>query len=190
MINALLDQIVESTVKKKKYIYIGESYKNNKFKISAPTSTDQLHSVSDIQDHFDYIIKKHEKVTDNPPIWIYACKVENRITFNVKAGYCFKLLMPEITKLEITEVVLDQCNIVNRDYRHDSSFLHTFIPNNNVSIFKTSNSECSYIEVWFTDQNYKPLEIEYKINITLTISWCLTYQRWLVIQLNLEMEYL
>ena len=68
MINALLDQIVESTVKKNIYIYIGESYKNNKFKISAPTSTDQLHSVSDIQDHFDYIIKKHEKVTDNPPI--------------------------------------------------------------------------------------------------------------------------
>ena len=68
MINALLDQIVESTVKKKIYIYIGESYKNNKFKRSAPTSTDQLHSVSDIQDHFDYIIKKHEKVTDNPPI--------------------------------------------------------------------------------------------------------------------------
>ena len=68
MINALLDQIVESTVKKYIYIYIGESYKNNKFKISAPTSTDQLHSVSDIQDHFDYIIKKHEKVTDNPPI--------------------------------------------------------------------------------------------------------------------------
>ena len=68
MINALLDQIVESTEKKNIYIYIGESYKNNKFKISAPTSTDQLHSVSDIQDHFDYIIKKHEKVTDNPPI--------------------------------------------------------------------------------------------------------------------------
>ena len=37
--------------------------------------------------------------------------------------------MPEITKLEITEVVLDQCNIVNRDYRHDSSVLHTFTPN-------------------------------------------------------------
>ena len=36
--------------------------------------------------------------------------------------------MPEITKLEITEVVLDQCNIVNRDYQH-SSVLHTFIPN-------------------------------------------------------------
>ena len=32
---------------------------------------------------------------------------------------------------------------------------------------KTVDSEFSYIEVWFTDQNSKLLKIEDKINITL-----------------------
>ena len=36
-------------------------------------------------------------------------------------------------------------------------------------IFKTFASEVLYIEVWFTDQNSKPLEIENKINITLVL---------------------
>ena len=35
---------------------------------------------------------------------------------------------------------------------------------------KTFNSEFSYIEIWFPDQNFKPLEIENKINITLVIN--------------------
>ena len=54
-----------------------KSYKNNKFKITSSKWNenfelpDGLYSTSDIQDYFDYIIKKHEKVTDNPPIRIY-----------------------------------------------------------------------------------------------------------------------
>ena len=67
-----------------------------------------------------------------------------------------------VPNLEITEVVLVHCNIINNDYQQDSRVLYTFLPN-------TSNSEFSYIEVWSLI-NYKPLEIEDKINITLVIN--------------------
>ena len=69
-----------------------QPYKNNKFKISAPTWTKELklpngsYSVSNFQDHFEYIIKKHQKATDNPPVRIYVTQIENR-----KTGYYLKL---------------------------------------------------------------------------------------------------
>ena len=83
--------------------------------------------------------------------------------------------------LEITEVVLVHSNIVNNDYQQDSRVLYTFIPNKsfcqlldisprNFIFLKTFDSEFSYIEVWFTGQNSKPLEIKDKINTTLVIS--------------------
>ena len=86
-----------------------------------------------------------------------------------------------VPHLEITEVVLIHCNIVNNDYQQDSRVLYTFVPNKsfgqlldispkNFIFLKTFDSEFSYIEVWFTDQNSKPLEIEDKINITLVIN--------------------
>ena len=52
-----------------------------------------------IQDYFEYFIKKHETVTDNPPIRIYVNKIENRITFKIKTGYYLELLAPETMKL-------------------------------------------------------------------------------------------
>ena len=45
--------------------------------------------VSDIQDYFEYILRKHETVTDNPSIMIYVNKIENRITFEIMIGYIF-----------------------------------------------------------------------------------------------------
>ena len=86
-----------------------------------------------------------------------------------------------VTRLEIIEVVLIHCNIANNDYQHDSRVSYTFVPNKsfghlldispkNFIFLKTFNSEFSYIEVWFTDQNSKPLEIKHKINITLVIN--------------------
>ena len=63
---------------------IKKSYKINNFKMSAPTWNeefylpDESYSVSDIQDYFEYIIRKHEAVTDNPSIMIYINKIENR----------------------------------------------------------------------------------------------------------------
>ena len=82
--------------------------------------------------------------------------------------------------LEITKVVLIFCNIVNNDYQQDSRVLYTFVCNTSSDqlldvsskdfIFsKTFNTEFSYIVVWFTDQNLKPLEMKDKINITLVL---------------------
>ena len=55
---------------------------------------------------------------------------------------------------------------------------------------KTFNSEFSYIEVQLTDQNSKPQEIDDKINITLVIHKSVTYEKWWIIQLNLEIKFL
>ena len=85
-----------------------------------------------------------------------------------------------VLHLEITEVVLVHCNIVNNDYQQDSRALYTFVPNKSFSslleissknqiFLKTFNSEFQTIELWFTDQNSHPLEIEDKINLILII---------------------
>ena len=60
---------------------------------------DGSYSVSDIQDYFKYIIKKHEKVTGNPPIRIYVNQMEKRITFRIKTVYYLEPLTPETIKL-------------------------------------------------------------------------------------------
>ena len=79
---------------------IKSSYNNNKFKISAPTWIEQFelpdgsYSVSDIQDYFEYILKKHNESVNNPLIRIYVNKIENRITFKIKSGYYLELLTP------------------------------------------------------------------------------------------------
>ena len=86
-----------------------------------------------------------------------------------------------MSHLETNEVILVHYNIVNSDYQLDLRVLYKFIPTKslgelvdispkNFMVLKTFNSEFSYIEVWFTDQNSKPLEIEDKINITLVIN--------------------
>ena len=184
---------------------IKSSYNNNKFKISTPTWNEEFtlpdgsYSVSDIQDYFQYILKKHGENTDKSSIQIYVNKMKNRITFKIKKGYSLELLTKEtmkslgstknkITKdkngenvphLEITEVVLVHCNMVN-DYEHDSRVLYTFVPNksfgslldispSNQIFLKAFNSEYDGIVVWFTDQNSKPLEIEDRINLTMVI---------------------
>ena len=83
-----------------------------------------------------------------------------------------------VPHLEITEVVLVHCNMVNNDYQQDSRVLYTFIPNKpfgsllDISLekhifLKTFNSEYNEIEVWFTEQNSQPLETEDKINLAM-----------------------
>ena len=82
-----------------------KSYKNKKFKISAPIWNgkfelpDGSYSVSDIQDHFKYIIKKHETFTYHSPIRIYVNQREYRITFRIKTWYYLELLTSETMKL-------------------------------------------------------------------------------------------
>ena len=82
-------------------------------------------------------------------------------------------------KLEIVEVVLVQCNLVQNDYQHTSTkVLFTFVPNKefgqliNISphaftMMNTVNTEFSYVEVWFTDQASKALKIEDNVNLTI-----------------------
>ena len=134
---------------------IKSSYNNKKFKISAPTWSEEFklpdgsYSVSDIQDYFDYILKKHSESVDNPSIRIYINRIENRITFKIKNGYYLELLTPETMKLlgsteskitedkngenvphlEVVELVLVHYNLVNNDYQQDSRILYTFVPN-------------------------------------------------------------
>ena len=84
---------------------IKNSYNNKEFKISAPTWSDKFelpdrsYSVSDIQDHFEYILKKHGGNNDKPSVWIYVNKIVNRITFKIKNGYSLEFLTPETMKL-------------------------------------------------------------------------------------------
>ena len=118
----------------------------------------------------------------------------------LKKGYYLKLLTPETMKLfasiestitenkngeniphlEIVELVLIHCNIVNNNYQQNSRIIYTFVPNKpfgslleisppNHIFLKTFNSEFQEIKVWFTDQNSKPLEVEDKINLTLIV---------------------
>ena len=174
-----------------KWKNIKSSYNNNKSKISAPTWNEEFelpdgsYSISDIQDYFEYILKKHSESVDNPSIRIYVNKIQNRITFKIKSGYYLELLTPETMKLlgsaEI-KITKDKNgdNVPHNDYQQDSRILYTFVPNKrfgslleisptNHVFLKTLNSEFQEIKIWSTDQTSKPLEVEDKINVTLII---------------------
>ena len=142
-----------------KWKHMKSSYNNNRFKISAPTwdqkseLPDGSNSISDIQDYFEYILKKHSESVDNLSIRIYVNKIENRITFKIKSRYYLELLTPETMKLlggseskitkdkngenvphlEAVELLLVHCNLVNNDYQQDSRILYTFVPNKTFS---------------------------------------------------------
>ena len=185
---------------------IKSEYNNNKFKISAPTWNDTFdlpdgsYSISDIQDYFEFIIKKHETLAENPPIQIYPNKIKHRIVFKIKTGHKLELLSPEtmkllgstkkdvnkdkdgedVPKLESVEVVLVHCNLVNNSYQQASKVLFTFVSNkqfgqlitilpHSLTMLKTTSPELQSIQLRFTDQNNRPLEIKDRVNITLTI---------------------
>ena len=152
--------------------------------------------MSDIQDYFEHILKQHGEKTVNHSIKIYINKVQNRIMFKIKTEYYLELSLSEtmkllgstkskitknengenVLRLEITEVALIHCNVVDNSYQQNSRVWYTFVPNKynksfsqllnispgNFIFLKTFDSEFSYIEVWFTDQNSKQLEIEDK----------------------------
>ena len=184
-----------------------KTVKNNKLKIIAPTWNDEFelpdssYSVLDIQDYIGYIIKKHETLTIIPPIHVYINRINNRLVFKIKDGYKLELETPETMKLigrikkligktkngqnvpslEVVEVVLVQCNLVDNQYQQKSEVLYTFMPNkyytylsnvelSNLVFLKTYNTDFDEIILTFTDQNGRPSEIEDKVNLTLLIS--------------------
>ena len=125
---------------------IKSTYNNNKFKISAPAWNDTFdlpdgsYPIADIQDYFEFIIKKHETVTENPPVQIYPNKTKTMIVFKIKTRYKLELLSPEtmkllgstkkdvdqdkdgedVPKLESVEVILVHCNLANNNYQQRS----------------------------------------------------------------------
>ena len=159
---------------------IKSSYNNNKCKISAPTWNEEFtlpdgtYSVSDIQDYFEYIMKKHDEDIDKPSVMIYVNKIENRVTIKIKNGYSLELLTKETMKLlgstqnkitkdkngenvphlEITAVVLVHCNMVNNDYQHDSRVLYTFVPNKSFgSLLDISHSNRIFLKTFNSEYN-------------------------------------
>ena len=84
---------------------IKSAYNNNKFKISAPTWNDEFdlpdgsYSIADIQDYFEFIIKKHGNLAENPPVQIYPNKIKTKIVFKVKTGCKLELLSLETMNL-------------------------------------------------------------------------------------------
>ena len=109
---------------------------------------DGSHNISEIQDYFEYIIKKHETNGENAPILIYANTINNRIVFKIKSGYKLELLSKEtmkllgstkdiidadkysenVPRLENFEVILVHCNLVNNSYQQHSRVLFNFVP--------------------------------------------------------------
>ena len=116
-----------------------------KLKIIAPTWNDESelpdgsYSLSDIQYYIEYISKKHERITAFPAIHVYIDRINNRLVFRIKNGYKLELQTPETMKLfsrtkkligktkiaekvpslevvEVVEVVLLQCNLVDYQY--------------------------------------------------------------------------
>ena len=129
---------------------------------------------------------------------MYANKIKNRIVFKINAGYrllgheTIKLLGStrkdidqdkdgeNAPKLESVEVVLGHCNLGNNNYQQGSKVLFTFVQNkqfgqlitiasHSFTMLNTKNTELSSINVWFTDQNSKQLEIEDNVTLTLII---------------------
>ena len=85
-----------------------------------------------------------------------------------------------VAKLESVEFVIVHCNSVRNDYQHTSKVLFTFVPNkqfgqlinilpHSLTMVSTVNTEFSSVEVWFTDQVSKALEIEDTVSLTLII---------------------
>ena len=133
---------------------IKSAHNKDKFKISAPTWNDTFdlpdgsYSIADIQNYFEFI-KKHETLTENPPVQIYPNKIKNMIVFKIKTGYKLELLSSEtmkllgstkkdvdqdkdgedVPKLGSVEVVIVHCNLVNNNYQQTLKALFTFVPN-------------------------------------------------------------
>ena len=146
---------------------------------------DASYSISDIQNFFEYIIKKNEAIVNNPPVKTVN-EIKNRIVFKIKTSYKLELLPPEtmkllgstkkyvdqekdgenVPKLESAKFVLVHCNLVNNNYQQASKVLFTFGQNkqfglllniapHSLTMLNTTNTKFSFVEVWFTNQNSK-----------------------------------
>ena len=86
----------------------------------------------------------------------------------------------DVPHLEVVELVLVHCNLVNNEYQQDTRTLYTFTPNKpygsllevsptSYIFLNTFNSKFQEIKIWFPDQTSEPIEVEDRINVTLII---------------------
>ena len=157
---------------------------------------DGYYSIAALQNYFEYITKKHE--TSPVLIFVneinnrivfklksgYKLELLSKETMKLSGSLSDTIdgdknseLVP---KLESVDLVLVHCNLVNNSYEQASKVLFTLVPNKKYGqlitvssetliILKTVNTEFSFIEIWFTDQDNRPLEIEDTVNILLII---------------------
>ena len=157
---------------------VKSDYNNNKFKISAPTWNDTFdvpdgsYSIATLQNYFEYIIKNIivELLLKE------TMRLLGSLTDTIDGDKNSEL----VPKLESVDLVLVHCNLVNNSFQQASKVLFTLALNkkygqlitvspNSLIILKTINTEFSLIEIWFTDQDNRPLEIEDTVNISLII---------------------
>ena len=173
---------------------IKSEYNNNKFKISTPTWNDTFdyqmvlefiikkHKTltenlpiqiypNKIKNRIVFKIKTGYKLEFLPPETM-------RLLGSTKKDVDSDKNSGNVPKLQSVEVVLVHCNLVKNDYQHSSKVLFSFVPNkqfgqlinispHSLTILNTINTEFFFIEVWFTDQVSKALEIEDNVNSTL-----------------------
>ena len=146
---------------------------------------DGSYSIENIQKYFEFIIKKQETLSENPPVQIYPNKIRNRIIFKIKMCHKLELLTPETMRLlGSTEKGADKDKGGKKVPKLQSvevvKVLFTFAPNkkfgqvinispHSLKMMNTGNIEFSSVEVWFTDQASKALEIKDNINLALII---------------------
>ena len=151
--------------------------------------------MSDIQDYIEHIIKNHQTLTRIPLIYVYINRFNNRLMFKIKDGYKLELQTSETIKLfgstkkkkkkfnrqnkkmdknpslEVVEVVLVRCNLVNNKSQRKSEVLNPFTPSKSYAsllnvepstlvFLKTYNIDFDEITTTFTDQNGRLLVIE------------------------------
>ena len=160
---------------------VKSDYNNNKFKISAPTWNDTFdvpdgsYSIPALQNCFRIVFKIKSG---------YELELLSKETMRLLGSSSDTIdddknseLVP---KLESVDLVLVHCNVVNNNYQQASKVLFTFVPNKKYGqlitvspetliMLKTVNTEFSFIEIWFTDQDDRPLEVEDSANISLII---------------------
>ena len=85
-----------------------------------------------------------------------------------------------LLKSESVEVALMHCNVVKSDYQQASKVMFSFVPNKqfgqlvNISphpmiMLNTINTELSFIDVCFTEQSSKSVEIEYNVSMIFVV---------------------
>ena len=178
---------------------IKTEYNNNKFKISAPTWNEffnflviRVYFGFIIKKHETLSENPSVQIYPNKIKNRIIFKIKNGYKLELLTPDTMKLLGStkkvvnkdkngeNVPKIESVEVLLVHCNLVKNDCQHISKVLFTFVPNKkfgqliNISphaftMINTVNTEFSYVEVWFTDQASKALEIEDNVNLTLIV---------------------